>query len=70
MVKLDIYLTRNIDKDLARQALVTSAASFATKMGAVIVAEGAETADEARALQGGRRGLRRRLSSGVRDLSQ
>ncbi|GIG28973.1 sensor domain-containing protein [Cellulomonas marina] len=46
VLKLDISLVRNIATDPARQALAASMLAFAGSTGAVVVAEGIETADE------------------------
>jgi EAL domain-containing protein (putative c-di-GMP-specific phosphodiesterase class I)/CheY-like chemotaxis protein len=46
IVKLDISLTRGIDRDACRRALASALTSFARELGAVIVAEGIETAAE------------------------
>ena len=50
VVKLDLALVRDIDTDLARQALGRAMAEFAASFGATIVAEGIETAAELRIL--------------------
>lgn len=46
IIKLDITLTRNIDRDGARRALASGLIAFAAEIGAAIVAEGIETAEE------------------------
>ncbi len=46
LIKLDIYLTRDIDGDPVRLALATSLVSFARSLGAGLVAEGIETPSE------------------------
>jgi EAL domain-containing protein (putative c-di-GMP-specific phosphodiesterase class I)/FixJ family two-component response regulator len=51
MVKLDICLTRGIDRDPTRRALATALASFTRDTGRLLIAEGVETADESDALQ-------------------
>lgn len=51
IIKLDMSLTRNIDKDPARHALATALISFSRKIGSQIVAEGVETAGELQTLQ-------------------
>ena len=51
LIKLDIELTRGIDGDPARRALAEALVTFATEIGALIVAEGIETAAELSALQ-------------------
>lgn len=51
VIKLDNSLTRGIDADRPRRALASALISFASEIGAVIVAEGIETADELEALR-------------------
>lgn len=51
MVKLDIALTRHIDKDPARRALASALVTFADEIGATLVAEGVESVGELRALR-------------------
>jgi EAL domain-containing protein (putative c-di-GMP-specific phosphodiesterase class I)/DNA-binding NarL/FixJ family response regulator len=46
VIKLDIGLTRNVDKDPARRALSSCLVRFADEIGAEVVAEGIETAAE------------------------
>lgn len=46
IIKLDIALTRDIDRDRARRALASGLIAFASEMGATIVAEGIETDGE------------------------
>jgi EAL domain-containing protein (putative c-di-GMP-specific phosphodiesterase class I) len=46
MVKVDISLTRDIDKDRAKRALASALISFADEMGMQIIAEGIETKAE------------------------
>jgi EAL domain-containing protein (putative c-di-GMP-specific phosphodiesterase class I) len=46
IVKVDISLTRDIDKDRAKRALASALISFADEMGMSIVAEGIETRSE------------------------
>jgi EAL domain-containing protein (putative c-di-GMP-specific phosphodiesterase class I) len=46
VIKLDIALTRDIDRDPVRRALAASLVTFADEVGAVIVAEGVETEAE------------------------
>ena len=46
MIKLDMSMTRGVDGDPARRALVGALATFAAELGATIVAEGIETAEE------------------------
>jgi len=50
-VKLDIGLVRGIDGDPARQALAAGLHHYAAETGNTLIAEGVETADEARTLQ-------------------
>lgn len=50
-IKLDISLTRGIDKDSARRALAHALIAFASETGAVMVAEGIETQEELDALR-------------------
>lgn len=45
-IKLDVDLTRGIDTDQARRALAAALISFASQIGATIVAEGIETRPE------------------------
>ena len=52
IIKLDISLTRDIDTDAARRALAGSIAQFGSQTGAVVVAEGIETAAELDTLVG------------------
>ena len=51
VIKLDIDLTRAIDRDPVRRALAAALVTFAEKIDAVIVAEGIETAAELDALR-------------------
>jgi EAL domain-containing protein (putative c-di-GMP-specific phosphodiesterase class I) len=51
IIKMDLSITRDIDTDPARRALATALVIFAGELGAVVVAEGAETESELRALQ-------------------
>ncbi len=46
IVKVDISITRGIDRDRAKRALASALISFADEMGMTIVAEGIETAEE------------------------
>jgi EAL domain-containing protein (putative c-di-GMP-specific phosphodiesterase class I)/DNA-binding response OmpR family regulator len=46
VIKLDITLTRDVDKDPAKRSLAGSLARFATDIGAAITAEGIETQAE------------------------
>ena len=58
IIKLDMALTRDIDRDPARRALASALISFGRDTGSAIVAEGAETAAELRTLR--RLGVRQR----------
>jgi EAL domain-containing protein (putative c-di-GMP-specific phosphodiesterase class I)/ActR/RegA family two-component response regulator len=51
IIKLDMSLVRGVDGDPARRALVSGLASFASEVGADIVAEGIETPDELHVLR-------------------
>ena len=51
MVKMDISLTRGIDRDAGRRALAAALISFAGDTNMTIVAEGIETAGELHALR-------------------
>ena len=51
IIKLDITLTRRIDKDPVRQALAVALVSFANRVGATVVAEGVETEPQLQALR-------------------
>lgn len=46
IIKLDIDLTRRIDSDPARRVLATSLVAFGREVGAIVTAEGIETAEE------------------------
>lgn len=52
IIKLDISLTRNIDRDLRRRALARGLIAFAHETGGFITAEGVETEAEAETLRG------------------
>ena len=52
IIKLDRELTSGIDHDPVRGALATALVSFASRMGAEIIAEGIETAAELEVLRG------------------
>jgi EAL domain-containing protein (putative c-di-GMP-specific phosphodiesterase class I)/AmiR/NasT family two-component response regulator len=52
LLKMDIELIRGIDTDPARRALAAALRSFADEIGAVVVAEGVETAAELETLRG------------------
>ena len=47
-VKLDRAIVRRVDRDPARQALVAGLVDFATRTGAILIAEGVETEAEVR----------------------
>jgi EAL domain-containing protein (putative c-di-GMP-specific phosphodiesterase class I) len=51
ILKLDMALTRGIDRDPARRALTTAMIAFAEEIGAVLIAEGIETPEELAALR-------------------
>jgi EAL domain-containing protein (putative c-di-GMP-specific phosphodiesterase class I) len=51
IVKLDVSLIRGVDSDLARRALVKALVFFCSEIGATTVAEGIETAAQARVLR-------------------
>jgi EAL domain-containing protein (putative c-di-GMP-specific phosphodiesterase class I) len=51
MVKMDISLTRDIDRDAGRRALGAALISFAAETNMTIIAEGIETAGELQALR-------------------
>jgi EAL domain-containing protein (putative c-di-GMP-specific phosphodiesterase class I) len=51
VLKLDIGLTRDIDKDPARRALGAALVMFANEIGAILVAEGVDSVGELHALQ-------------------
>ena len=51
IIKMDQSITRDIDTDPARRALATALVIFAGEVGAVVVAEGAETDPELHALR-------------------
>jgi EAL domain-containing protein (putative c-di-GMP-specific phosphodiesterase class I)/CheY-like chemotaxis protein len=51
VIKLDITLTKGVDSDQARRALAFALTSFASEIGADIVAEGVETHSELEALR-------------------
>ncbi|GAB2508635.1 hypothetical protein GCM10027188_09580 [Lysobacter humi (ex Lee et al. 2017)] len=51
IVKLDMSLTRGIDADIAKQALVRGMVAFAAHTGITLVAEGVETVAEAEAMR-------------------
>jgi EAL domain-containing protein (putative c-di-GMP-specific phosphodiesterase class I) len=52
LVKVDMALTRGVDADLARRALISSLVRFAATVGCELVAEGVETEAELHALAG------------------
>jgi EAL domain-containing protein (putative c-di-GMP-specific phosphodiesterase class I) len=51
LIKLDISLTRGIDRDRKRRALASALIAFAAEAGIKIIAEGVETAQELNTLQ-------------------
>ena len=51
-VKLDIAFVRDIEADPARQALIVGLCHFAARTGAILIAEGIETAAEAETVRG------------------
>jgi EAL domain-containing protein (putative c-di-GMP-specific phosphodiesterase class I)/ActR/RegA family two-component response regulator len=51
VIKLDISITRDIHRDRARRALAMGLITFANEIGATIIAEGIENADEMKALR-------------------
>jgi EAL domain-containing protein (putative c-di-GMP-specific phosphodiesterase class I) len=51
VIKLDITLTRRIERDPVRQALAVALVSFANQVGATVVAEGVETELQLEALR-------------------
>lgn len=50
LLKLDLALIRGVEADPWRQALIRSHLTFAQETGMLVIAEGVETAEEARAL--------------------
>jgi EAL domain-containing protein (putative c-di-GMP-specific phosphodiesterase class I) len=52
VIKLDMSLTHHIDRERAKRALAAGLISFASEIGAAIVAEGIETESELEALRG------------------
>jgi PAS domain S-box-containing protein len=50
-IKLDLFLTRGIDSDPVKRALAAALVRFASDVGASLIAEGVETAEELRALE-------------------
>lgn len=51
LLKLDMSLTRDIHRDVARRALASAMVSFAKSIGAKLIAEGIECAEEASVLR-------------------
>ena len=51
-IKLDMALVRGVDSDPARRALASALTSFGNEIGAVLIAEGIETAGELNTLRG------------------
>jgi EAL domain-containing protein (putative c-di-GMP-specific phosphodiesterase class I) len=52
IIKLDMALTRNVQVDPRRRALVAALVPFAREIGATVIAEGIETEEERRTLRG------------------
>jgi EAL domain-containing protein (putative c-di-GMP-specific phosphodiesterase class I)/CheY-like chemotaxis protein len=50
LIKLDLALTRDVDTDENRSALVTALVGFASRIGATVVAEGVESEPQLKAL--------------------
>ncbi len=50
LLKLDLALIRGVESDVWRQALIRSHLAFAQETGVLVIAEGIETAEEARVL--------------------
>lgn len=50
-IKLDLFLTRGIDGDAVKRTLAAALVSFATQIGACLIAEGVETPSELAALE-------------------
>ena len=51
LIKLDLSLVRGVHADAPRRALAAALTTFAAQTGALVVAEGVETADELRCLR-------------------
>ena len=51
LIKLDISITRDVDRDSSRRALASALSTFAGEVGATLVAEGVETVAELETLQ-------------------
>lgn len=51
VIKLDLSITRDIDRDVSRRALATALIGFGSTTGASIIAEGVETAAELQTLR-------------------
>ncbi|EFL89924.1 EAL domain-containing protein [Ahrensia sp. R2A130] len=51
VIKLDMSLTRNVDKDPALRSLARALIGFGREVGAIIIAEGIETTEEMATLQ-------------------
>lgn len=51
VIKLDVSLTRGVDADPARRALASALVTFTEAVGATLIAEGVETAEELATLQ-------------------
>jgi EAL domain-containing protein (putative c-di-GMP-specific phosphodiesterase class I)/CheY-like chemotaxis protein len=52
LIKLDITLTRGVEFDEVRQALIGALTSFADQIGALVIAEGVESQGQLRVLRG------------------
>ena len=52
IIKLDISIVRDIDKERSHRALASALVAFAREMGTELIAEGVETREEALALHG------------------
>ena len=52
IIKLDMHIITGIARDLARQAMVTAAVSFSAAVGATLIAEGIEVAEDLEMLRG------------------
>ena len=52
IIKLDVALTRDLEREPARVAMVEAINVFALRLGAAVIAEGIEDTSELRTLQG------------------
>ena len=50
-IKLDVFLTRGIERDAVKRALAAALVSFAREIGAALIAEGVETSEELSVLE-------------------